>query len=78
GAEAYAVGQEELLIIEAIVNQEGQAVDYHILFGPDTLEVRRQLDSVILFSRYRPLFSFGRPAPGGRVILSFSEVRVRG
>lgn len=67
-----------ILLIEAVVNEQGQAVDYRILLGPDTLEVRRQLDSVVLFSKYRPQFSFGRPSAGGRVILSFSEVRVRG
>jgi len=78
GAQAYAADEEEVLVIEAVVNQYGQAVDYRILVGPDTLEVRRQLDSVVLFSKYRPQFSFGRPSAGGRVILSFSEVRVRG
>jgi hypothetical protein len=33
---------------------------------------------VVFFSRYRPQQSFGRATAGGRVILSFSEVRVRG
>jgi len=78
GEEAFAVGEEQLLLVEAVVNEHGQAVDYRILVGPDNREVRRQLDSVVFFSKYRPQFSFGRPAPGGRVILSFSEVRVRG
>jgi hypothetical protein len=78
GAEAYQVDEEHLLLVEAVVNEHGQAVDYRILVGPDNRDVRRQLDSVVLFSRYRPQFSFGRPSPGGRVILSFSEVRVRG
>jgi hypothetical protein len=40
--------------------------------------VRKQLDHMMLFTRFRPQMSFGRPVPGGRVILSFSEIRVRG
>jgi hypothetical protein len=31
-----------------------------------------------LFSRFRPLVSFGLPMNGGRVLLNFSEVRVHG
>jgi hypothetical protein len=33
---------------------------------------------VLLFSRFRPMMSFGRPTSGGHVVLSFSEVRVKG
>jgi hypothetical protein len=40
--------------------------------------VQHQLDQVMLFSRFRPQFSFGRPQAGGHVLVSFSEVRVRG
>lgn len=78
GEDSFAVDEEQLLLVEAVVNEHGQAVDYRILVGPDTVSVRRQLDSVVFFSRYRPQHSFGRATPGGRVILSFSEVRVRG
>lgn len=78
GEEAFAADEEQLLLVEAVVNEHGEAVDYSILVGPDNREVRRQLDSVVFFSKYRPQWSFGRPQPGGRVILSFSEVRVRG
>jgi hypothetical protein len=65
------------VLVEATVNSRGEMVDYQILFGPDDLVTRRQLDQVLMFSRFRPQFSFGRPT-GGRVILSFSEVRVKG
>jgi hypothetical protein len=33
---------------------------------------------MLLFSRFSPMLSFGRPTPGGHVVLSFSAVHVRG
>lgn len=68
----------EPLLLEATLNAQGQVVYYRILSGPDTPVVRRQVDQVLLFSRFRPELSFGRPTSGGRVMLSFSEIRVRG
>ncbi|HEV8384414.1 MAG TPA: anti-sigma factor [Candidatus Acidoferrales bacterium] len=67
-----------LLMIEARVNDKGEAIGYDILVGPDNASVRKQLDHMMLFTRFRPQMSFGRPVPGGRVVLSFSEIRVRG
>jgi predicted anti-sigma-YlaC factor YlaD len=67
-----------LLVVDATLNELGQVVSYNILAGPNDAAVRHQLDQVLLFSRFRPQISFGRPMPGGRVILNFSEVRVRG
>jgi hypothetical protein len=67
-----------LLLVEATLNAQGQAVSFKILSGPQDAAVRHQLDQVLLFSRFRPQLSFGRPMAGGRVLLSFSEVRVRG
>ena len=66
------------LLVEATVNAQGEVVNYQILAGPDDRAIRRQLDQVLLFSRFRPQMSFGRPTSGGRVVLSFSEVRVKG
>jgi hypothetical protein len=66
------------LMVEATVNAQGQLVSYEIISGPDNASIRRQLDRVLMFSRFRPLMSFGRPTSGGRVVLSFSEVRVKG
>ena len=34
--------------------------------------------SSALFSRFRPMLDFGRPMSGGRVVLSFSEIHVKG
>jgi len=66
------------LLVEATVNAQGEAVSYRILSGPDTDTVRRQLDLVLLFSRFRPQMSFGRFTSGGRVVLSFSDISIRG
>jgi hypothetical protein len=66
------------LLVEATVNAQGEAVSYRILAGPDTETVRRQLDLVLLFSRFRPQMSFGRFTAGGRVVLSFSDISIRG
>lgn len=71
-------GGEHSVLAEVVVDAHGRAVDYQIIAGPNSLTVRRQLDQVVFFSRYRPQVSFGRPESGGRVVLSFNEVRVRG
>ncbi len=66
------------LLVEATINAEGEAVDYRILSGPKDDSTRRQLDMVMLFSRFRPQMSFGRFTSGGHVVLSFSDISVRG
>lgn len=66
-----------VLVVNATVNSLGQAVSYEILSGPDDNAIRRQLDQVLLFSRFRPQLSFGRPT-GGHVVLSFSGISVQG
>ena len=66
------------LLIDVTVDQHGQMVGYRILSGPHSVDLRHQLDQMLLFSRFRPMMSFGRPTSGGHVILSFSAVRVRG
>jgi Putative zinc-finger len=75
-----ASGQSESgnLLLEATLNSQGEVVSYKILSGPDNSAVQRQIDQVMLFSRFRPQLSFGRPQAGGRVLLSFSEVHVHG
>ena len=78
GLEGAGPAGPHTLLVEAMVNAQGEVVNYQILSGPSDREVRRQLDQVLLFSRFRPQLSFGRPTPGGRVVLSFSEIRVKG
>jgi hypothetical protein len=66
------------LLIDVTVDSHGQMTDYQILSGPTNVELRHQLDQILLFSRFSPMLSFGRPTAGGHVVLSFSAVRVRG
>jgi hypothetical protein len=66
------------LLIDVTVDQNGQMVGYQIISGPHSVDLRHQLDQMLLFSRFRPMKSFGRSITGGHVILSFSAVRVRG
>jgi len=66
------------LLVDVTVDQHGQMLDYQILSGPDSRDMRHQLNQVLIFSRFKPMMSFGRPATGGHVILSFSAVHVRG
>jgi hypothetical protein len=66
------------LQVYVTVDARGQMVDYEILSGPASPTLRHELDQILLFSRFRPMMSFGRPTAGGHVILSFSAVRVRG
>jgi hypothetical protein len=78
GIEDASHGTSHVLLVEATVNAEGEAASYRILSGPTNQALRRELDQVMLFSRFRPELSFGRPTTGGHVVLSFSEFRVRG
>lgn len=66
------------LLVDVVVDAQGQMSTYDIIDGPDTPAIRHQLDQVLLFSRFRPMLSFGRPTPGGHVVLSFSAIHVRG
>ena len=76
--EAAAAERPEGLLVEATVNAEGQAVDYRVIGSPLDAGTQRQLDRVVLFSRFRPELSFGRPTSSGRVVLGFSRIFVRG
>ncbi|HEV2490546.1 MAG TPA: zf-HC2 domain-containing protein [Candidatus Acidoferrales bacterium] len=76
GSDDYS--HASVLLVEATLNAEGQVARYQILSGPTSPEVRRQIDQIMIFSRFRPELIFGRPMAGGQVMLSFSEVRVKG
>jgi hypothetical protein len=76
--EITRTGGQHPLLVEAMVNADGQAISYRIISGQADPVVQRELDQVLFFSRFRPQMSFGRPTSGGHVILSFSQIRVRG
>ena len=66
------------LLVEALVNADGEAVSYRVISGQVDEIVQHELDQLLFLSRFRPQMSFGRPTSGGRVVLSFSQIRVRG
>lgn len=66
------------LLVDVIVDANGQMTTYNIIAGLDSPEVHHQLDQMLIFSRFRPMLSFGRPTAGGHVVLSFSAIHVRG
>ena len=66
------------LLVDVTVDALGGVTGYQILSGPRNNDMRRQLDQLLMFSRFSPMLSFGRPTAGGHVILSFSAVHVRG
>jgi hypothetical protein len=66
------------LLLDVTVDEHGQMAAYQILSGPSSSDLRHQVDQMLLFSRFRPMTSFGRRIAGGHVILSFSTIRIRG
>jgi Putative zinc-finger len=72
------VALEQDLRVDVTVDAQGQMTKYEIITGEDTPDVRHHLDQILLFSRFRPMLSFGRPTAGGHVVLSFSSIYVRG
>jgi hypothetical protein len=66
------------LLVDVTVDAQGQMTKYEIINGEATPELRHHLDQMLLFSRFQPMLSFGRPTAGGHVVLSFSSVLVRG
>lgn len=66
------------LLVDVTVDENGKMAGYQIISGPQSADLRHQLDQMLLFSRFRAMKSFGRSISGGHVILSFSAVRIRG
>jgi Putative zinc-finger len=66
------------LTLDATISAQGQAVNYRIISGPTDSGVTRQIDQVLLVSRFRPRLNDGEPTNGGHVVLNFSAIRVKG
>jgi hypothetical protein len=64
-------------MVEFIVDAQGQGVSYEVLSGNPNRETLRQLDHALLFSRFQPEVTFGRPTAGGHVVVRFDELQVR-
>src|SRR5688572_16337153 len=78
GLDDTAADGQHALLVEAQVSAAGEAVSYRVISGVINRVTQRELDQLLLFSRFRPRLNFGRPTSGGRVILSFSRISVRG
>jgi Putative zinc-finger len=69
---------EDALVVDAFVDANGRVQDYRIISAPKGAEnLLPQLDNMMIFTTFRPATSFGLPTPG-RVVVSFSNVNVRG
>src|SRR4029077_17549634 len=76
--EMTRTGGQHPLLVEAMVSADGTAGSYRGISGQVDVNMQRELGQVLFLSRFRPQMSFGRPTSGGRVILSFSQIRVHG
>jgi hypothetical protein len=62
------------IMIETDVDATGQVQNYRIMSGRDDAQVREQLNRALLFTRFAPAQSFGRPVPA-KVVISFSPLQ---
>lgn len=66
------------LVVEAYVDANGRVEDYRILAAPeDAKQIIPELNKMLIFTTFRPATAFGRPT-GGRAVLSFAKVNVKG
>ncbi len=70
--------RDDSLVIETVVDSHGRVQDYRVLSNDrEPSELSSEVKNALIFTTFRPATSMGRPT-SGRVILSFSKVRVRG
>jgi hypothetical protein len=66
------------LVVDVYVDPSGRVQDYQILNASDDAKaIMPQLNNMLIFARFRPATSFGQPV-GGRAVLSFSKINVKG
>jgi anti-sigma factor RsiW len=66
------------VVVETLVDENGRVEDYRILSpSADAQKLVPALNNVMIFTTFQPAMSFGHPV-AGRVILSFSNVSVKG
>ncbi len=58
------------LMVEAEISKTGRVYQYRIVSGPQSKNVRKQLDNFLLMSHFAPAMFYGAPVPS-RAILSF-------
>ena len=75
---ALAEDTPEAVVVETLVDAKGRVQDDRILSGLAAHpNLRPQLNNIMIFTTFRPATSFGVPT-SGRVVLSFSNINVRG
>ncbi|HEY6252262.1 MAG TPA: zf-HC2 domain-containing protein [Candidatus Angelobacter sp.] len=65
------------VVVQAYVDASGRVENYDIISGPDTNEVRSQLNRALLLTSFYPAYAFGQPV-AGTAIICFSHVNVKG
>jgi len=74
----FGLSNDEVLV-EVIIDDQGQVVDYSLPHGKVNAELRREIENSLLFARFTPALTFGQPTTG-RIRLSFrrSYIDVKG
>lgn len=66
------------IVVEVVVGADGRVQDYRIVSAPSgSAEMMTQLNSMLIFTQFRPATSFGQPV-AGRALLSFAKISVKG
>jgi len=71
------ISVDSQIVIETDVDPSGRVEDYRIVAGRDDNEIRQQLNRALLFTRFVPAQTFGKPV-SGRAVISFARVNVKG
>jgi hypothetical protein len=77
GDGAIVTGQDAAIVVEAAVDSSGRVYDYAIVSGPQTDEVRTQVESHLLGSVFQPASVFGLPVRS-HVVVTFAGISVHG
>lgn len=70
-------GNDTVIVVDALVNDQGRVYDYEIVSGPEDASVRSQIIDQLTLSVFEPARVFGAPVRG-RVVLTYSGISVRG
>lgn len=65
------------VVLDTHVNADGQVVDYRVLSGTPSPDLKPQLDRLMYFSVFRPATRLGRPTDS-ELVLSLRRITVRG
>jgi len=70
---------EDEVVIDVVLDEQGQVIDYSLPGGRGTEELRREIENQLLFARFTPATTFGQPIVG-RMRLTFrrSQIDVKG